>query len=605
LTSLSSPIGHEELGFDPDALREKYRREREKRLRPEGNKQYVYADEDHDAERFVRDPWTTAAEREAITEDVEVCIIGAGLGGIQAAVALRDVGVDSIRIIDKAGDFGGVWYWNRFPGAQCDVDSYIYLPFLERMHYIPKDKYSYAREIREHCQVIARRFELVERAAFNTSVIDVRWSEAQRWVTTTDRGDQITSRFLVVCPGGLQQPKLPGIPGIGRFRGNSFHASRWDYEYTGGSEDAPMTNLADKRVGVIGTGTTALQCVPRLGADARQLYVFQRTPSAVSARNNKKTDFGWAAGLKPGWQRERQRNFVAATSGLNPEVDLVDDGWTHLTKYLTFTGESTTVPDSADPYEVAEIEDLRVMEGIRRRIEGAVANKEVAESLKPYYRFFCKRPGFHDEYLSTFNKASVTLVDTHGRGPDEITPDGVVVDGVSYEVDCLVFCTGFDTGNGYLHGKGFDITGRDGRKLTEYWSDGMKTFQGIHVRGFPNCFLMGSTQTSISLNYSYCLLEQAEHIAYTIGQCRARNMHAVETTDWAESEWVEMIHAGWTSDRKRFALECTPSFFNNEGRPLDPNGHIFNYVSARPLAFFDSLAAWREEGELRGLQLIQ
>jgi cation diffusion facilitator CzcD-associated flavoprotein CzcO len=602
MTSEAQP----EISFDE--LRERYQNERQKRLRAEGNGQYFYPGESRlDAERFLADPWADPRDydRAPVTENVEVTLIGAGLGGLQVAVAMRDLGVDSMRILDKAGDFGGVWYWNRYPGVQCDVDAYIYLPLLERTGYVPTHKYASGNEIRAYVQRLAEQFDLYKDALFKTSVTGARWlDEEDAWLISTDRGDQIHSRFLVVCPGGLQQPKLPGIPGIESFEGRAFHASRWDYTYTGGAEGGEMTPLADKSVGVIGTGTTALQCVPRLGASARQLYVFQRTPTTVYWRGQQPTDPEWAASLSPGWQLERQRNFVAATSGRLPPVDLVDDGWTHLARNMSFTSFAEN-PHAAseDPFTLAEKEDFRVMEMVRKRIEEAVGDPELAEHLKPYYRLFCKRPGFNDEYLPTFLRPNVTLVDTNGRGPDKISEHAVHFDGVSYEVDCLVFCTGYDTGNGYLHGKGFDLTGRNGVRLSEYWQNGMRTFQGVLSRGFPNCMFMGSTQTSISLNYSHCLFEQAQHVAYLIQEGRARGARVIEPSEEAEDDWVEQIHAGWTPDRKRFALECTPSFFNNEGKPLDPNGHIYNYAGADPLSFFESLEAWRNEGNLEGLEL--
>lgn len=594
-----------DVDFDPDALREKYRQERAKRLRQEGNKQYRYLEPKSGSAQLLQDPWAKEEDtREGVKETVEVAVIGAGLGGIQAAVVLRKAGVESLRIIDKAGDFGGVWYWNRYPGAQCDVESYIYLPFLEEMGYIPKERYSHAPEIREHCQAIGKKFDLYKDAYFRTAVQELRWDDAKsEWIVSTDHGDEIRARYLVVCPGGLQQPKLPGIPGIERFAGRAFHASRWDYEFSGGGEEGGLTGLADKRVGVIGTGATALQLVPRLGAAAQQLYVFQRTPTSVSARNNRPTDPEWAQSLQPGWQRERQENFIAATSGAHPDVDLVDDSWTETTKWLTFTGEQTGGQQTDEDDVEAELHDMEVMERIRRRVDSIVSDPAVAESLKPYYRFFCKRPGFHDQYLPTFNRPNVTLVDTQGRGPDEVTETSVIVDGVEYEVDLLVFCTGFDTGNGYLHGKGFDIVGRDGRSLKESWAKGMRTYHGFYSRGFPNLFLMGSTQTSITLNYSHCLLEQAEHIAYVISQARERGATVVETSESAEEEWVARVHAGWTPSRRQFATECTPSFFNNEGKPLDPNGHIYNYLAAGALEFFGMLSSWREDGELSGLEL--
>src|SRR5947209_173705 len=211
------------LGFDPDALREKYRRERDRRLRPDANDQYVevkgdfshYIDAPHVAPGFTRPP---------LTDQVDVLIIGGGFGGLMAGAHLRKAGVDSIRIIEKGGDFGGTWYWNRYPGAQCDIEAYIYLPLLEETGYIPKEKYSHAPEILAHARRIGEHFDLYRDACFQTQIAAVTWLEDEAlWLVTTNRDDQIRARYVVMSNGPLNRPKLPGIPAIERFKGHSFH----------------------------------------------------------------------------------------------------------------------------------------------------------------------------------------------------------------------------------------------------------------------------------------------------------------------------------------------------------------------------------------------
>jgi cyclohexanone monooxygenase len=286
------------LGFDPDALREKYRTERDKRLREEGNDQYVEVTGEF--AHFVEDPYVERTEQEPLTDLVQVLIIGGGFGGLLAGARFREAGIDDIRIVEAGGDFGGTWYWNRYPGAQCDIESYCYLPLLEELGYMPKEKYSYAPEIYEHSQRIAQHFKLYDAACFQTSVTELRWDEdAANWIASTDRGDRMRARFVVMATGPLNRPKLPAIPGIEGFEGHTFHTSRWDYEYTGGNHSGGLTKLTDKRVAVIGTGATAIQAVPYVGEYARQLYVFQRTPSSVDLRGNKPTDFTWAESLSP------------------------------------------------------------------------------------------------------------------------------------------------------------------------------------------------------------------------------------------------------------------------------------------------------------------
>ena len=426
----------ETLGFDPDALREKYRAERDKRLRADGNQQYqeiagAFA-------RYLDDPYVEPGfTRARLTDEVDVVVIGGGFGGMLAGARLRQAGVKEIRIIEKGGDFGGTWYWNRYPGAACDVESYIYLPLLEEIGYVPVEKYSRAPEILRHSRAIGEHFDLYANACFQTEVTAMRWDEAQsRWIVSTNRGDAMRARFVIMANGPLHRPKLPGIPGVETFRGHSFHTSRWDYAYTGGDSSGGLTGLAGKRVGIIGTGATAVQCVPHLAAAAKQLFVFQRTPSSIDVRANRPTDPAWAASLEPGWQQRRMDNFNVLVSGGFQEEDLVNDGWTDIIRNLLILARK---PENAggvgDGAAILELADFQKMEQIRARVESIVGDPAVAEALKPYYRQFCKRPCFHDEYLDAFNRPNTTLVDTGGRGVERITEHAVWANGQAYEID--------------------------------------------------------------------------------------------------------------------------------------------------------------------------
>src|SRR5581483_7567552 len=401
----------ESLPFDPEALREKYRAERDRRLRADGNDQYIEVSGDF--ARFVEDPYVEPGfTREPLTDDVDVVVVGGGFGGLLAGARLREAGVEDLRLIEKGGDVGGTWYWNRYPGAACDVESYIYLPLLEEIGYMPVEKYSRAPEILAHSQAIARKFDLYRNACLQTEVTEMRWDEdARRWVVFTNRGDRMRARFVVMSNGPLHRAKLPGIPGIETFRGHAFHTSRWDYAYTGGDSNGGLTGLRDKVVGIIGTGATAVQCVPHLGAAARHLYVFQRTPSSIDVRANRPTDPEWAKSLEPGWQQRRMDNFNILVSGGFQDEDLVGDGWTDIIRKLLIRVREDDAPDvSPDGLaKTMEMADFEKMEEIRARVEAIVKDPDTAEALKPYYRQFCKRPCFHDEYLDTFNRPNVTL----------------------------------------------------------------------------------------------------------------------------------------------------------------------------------------------------
>ncbi len=599
--------------FDPEQLREKYRQERDKRLRADGNQQYI--EMAGEFAQFIEDPYVEPGfTRAPLTDEVDVVVIGGGFGGLLTGARLREAGVEDIRMIEKGGDFGGTWYWNRYPGAACDVESYVYLPLLEEIGYIPKEKYSRAPEILAHSRAIGEKFDLYRNACFQTEVTELRWNQdALRWIISTNRGDRMRARFVCMSNGPLHRAKLPGIPGIETFKGHAFHTSRWDYAYTGGTSEGDLTGLADKRVGIIGTGATAVQCVPHVGAAAKELYVFQRTPSSIDVRANRPTDPEWAASLQPGWQQQRMDNFNILVSGGFQAEDLVSDGWTDIIRKLLVRFQEEGAPADLSPDGLArtmEMADFEKMEEIRARVDTIVNDPNTAEALKPYYRQFCKRPCFHDEYLDTFNRPNVTLVDTKGRGVERITEHGVVVDGREYELDCLIYATGFEVGTDYTRRSGYEVHGRDGLTLTEKWSDGIRTLHGLHSRGFPNCFIISNAQSGFTVNFPHMLNEQAKHIGYIINHALNHEVRALEVSDEAEEAWVQTI-IGLARQNAAYLESCTPGYYNNEGKPFEETGTSGTFFGrlqngpygGGPIAFVKILEDWRAENALQGLDL--
>ena len=590
------------IDIDPDVLRRKYAEERAKRLRSDGIGQF--REPVGPLAHFLPHPQETGDDpvrRNPITKTVEVFIIGCGFGGLLAAGRLHEAGITDIWMTDTAGDFGGAWYWNRYPGAQCDIESYIYMPMLEETGYMPTLKYAYQPEIFAHAQRLGRRFDLYDKVSFRTQTTEARWDDdAAQWVVRTDRGDTFRSQFVIMSTGLLNRPKLPAIPGIEDFRGKAFHTSRWDYSYTGGSTSGSLDRLRDKRVGLIGTGATGIQCVPALGLDAEQLYVFQRTPSSVAERGQRPTDSEWASKLQPGWQQERNHNLACILSGVPVEVDLINDGWTELFKIL---GQQQTGHGSDDltPEQIADMQeraDFTYMEKLRQRVAATVENPATAEALKAWYGQWCKRPVFNDAYLDTFNRPNVELVDTAGKGVERITEDSVVVGGIEYPVDCLIFASGFEVGTTYTRRSACEMYGRDGQALSDAWKDGMRTYQGVLSHGFPNLMHIGFVQSGFSPNYTYVTDNQARHIAYLLSEVRALGARSVEASAESEQRWVDIVTA--PSPMTKYQAACTPGYYNGEGQ-VDDQAFLETFYPDGCLEFLEVLDKWRADGRLEGL----
>jgi cation diffusion facilitator CzcD-associated flavoprotein CzcO len=588
--------------IDKAALQKKYDEERDKRLRADGNDQYIQIKDKFG--HYLTDPYIPLTERDPLTDHVTFAFVGGGFAGLVTGARVMEAGVKDVRIIEKGGDFGGTWYWNRYPGAQCDTASMIYMPLLEETGHMPTEKYAHAPEILEQCQRIGKQFGLYENALFHTEVEDISWNEERgHWLIKTNRGDAFTAQYIGLGTGPLHVPKLPGLEGIEDFKGHAFHTSRWDYEYTGGDpKGALMEKLADKRVAIIGTGATAVQAVPHLAKACDALYVFQRTPSSVDVRANKPIDPDWFDEIATeGWQQRWLENFTANQTGGDISEDLVQDGWTDLSRRIREKIQELPADQRspADMLAAFEDSDNEKMEEIRNRIDSIVGDTKTAQDLKAWYRQLCKRPCFHDEYLQSFNTPGTQLVDTNGKGVEKITETGVVVAGTEYPVDCIIYASGFEVGTALERRAGFDLRGRDGLKLSDYWSDGMRTKHGIHVHGFPNAFFVQPTQgANLISNIPHNLTESGLTIARIIARAKDTHTDRVEVTKEAEEAWLQLLMT--SAGRMTGGLDCTPGYYNNEGQP-EASGWIGAGYPEGASAYFKYIEKWRETGEFEGL----
>ena len=524
-----------------DQIKDKFREERDLRLdyRPPGTDQFT-SEFSGDLAKYAVDPYAKdVPSREPISDEVEVLFIGGGFSALLTSARLREGGIESIRIVERGSDVGGTWYWNRYPGAACDVVSYDYLPLLDELDYVPVNHYSRGPEIFSHCQAIAHKYNLYDLAVFNTTVTETRWEKSdQLWHVKTDQGDVMRAQFVICANGTLAKPKLSAIAGMEDFAGHSFHTSRWDYDYTGQN----LEHLKDKVVGIIGTGASAVQIVPELAKVAKKVFVFQRTPSSIDVRDDWPTDPNWARKLKPGWQNKRRSKVLAAVEN---------------------SLEKRAAKGASSPKEKLKKQEnanIDYMMRIHKRIDEIVDDPGTADSLKPWYMFMCKRPCFHNEYLPSFNLPNVHLVDTHGQGITKISPKGPVFEGKEYELDLLIYATGFEVQQTGIYN---DIVGADGVDLQDKYADGIRTLLGIHTAGFPNLFIMGGYQASFQFNLTEMLQTQGDHIAACIDYVLANDYHTLDVCDEAEEWWVQKVieHRGKTSRSE----ECTPGYYNFEG----------------------------------------
>ncbi|RPB22635.1 FAD/NAD(P)-binding domain-containing protein [Terfezia boudieri ATCC MYA-4762] len=623
-------------------ITEKYQKERAKRLRPEGNSQFVELTTVSKLANSGNDPWlqidTENGNRIGNTNSTPKCckylIIGAGFGGLLFAVRLLQAGIkiEDLWIVDSAGGYGGTWYWNRYPGLMCDVESYIYMPLLEEMEYMPKHKYAYGPELREYAEKIAAKWKLRKNTLFRTETRTMTWDENEKeWVVELSRQYaskskpqfNVRSQYVFLTSGVLNVPKMPRIAGLENFQGHSFHASRWDYAYTGGSPTDPSLNhLRDKKVGIIGTGATAVQVIPELAKWAKELYVFQRTPTTVDSRGQHATDPDWwnkKVANKQGWQKERVDNFSAHMSKVTPlpPVNLVDDQWTEGCFHALIGTPGFLTPETI-PAHIASLHalDLPHQERIRSRVEEIVKDKATAEKLKPWYYSWCKRPCFHDEYLPAFNLPNVKLIDTDGKGVERVTENGVVVQEQQIELDLLIFSTGYRAPSDGSPGSraGISITGRT-QTMEEKWVEGASTLHGVITRGFPNLFLTGPYQTGAAANWTAVLDQLAIHTSYIISEAEAKvtkkrrkGKVTIEPTVEGEEGWSMQIMS--RAGSLAAAAGCTPGYINREG-DADRVSTMEEQMKAAKSAtwghgildYTSVLEGWRTQGGLEGLEV--
>ena len=507
-----------------------------------------------DFSRYLEDVYSAdPVERESLDDECEILVVGAGFAGLLLWYKLRQAGFNDVRFCEKGGDVGGTWYWNRYPGIACDVEAYSYLPLLEEMGYIPSMKFASGFEILEYCQKMAEEFGFYDHCLFHTTVEKTVWNESSgRWSVHTDRGDSMKARYVILANGILTTPKLARIKGMEKYQGDSFHTSRWNYH----------VDLEGKRVGIIGTGATAVQAVPELAKIVGELHVFQRTPSSVDVRDQRETTQEerqtWAD--EPGWAKARRARF-AKISGGRTAIKANDD---YLAGKVPDFKERKQHSEKLSPEEMIQKNlesNFRIMEQIRGRVDAIVEDPETAASLKPYYPYGCKRPTFHDEYLPAFNRPNVTLVDTAPLGVREITEHGIVHDGVEYPLDVLIYATGFQ----WMATSTFNmIEGRDGQTLNGKWqSEGTKTFLGIHSHGFPNLFVVSGPQGGGgSFNFTNAIEEHGDYIVWMLSTMRAQGVKIVDVRKEPEDRYAAHCR---NADINSAPLRDCISYYNGEG----------------------------------------
>ncbi|KAL3483403.1 hypothetical protein BJX62DRAFT_231004 [Aspergillus germanicus] len=609
-------------------IERRYEQERENQLQHRGRTPYVDLLSSDRFTNFTSDPWTTDATQTAATTTAllsqtrtPVLIIGAGFGGLLFAIRLIQSGTytaEDIILADTAGGFGGTWYWNRYPGIMCDVESFIYMPLLEETGYMPSMKYVSGDELRRYAEIIAGKWGLVGRGLFRTTVRELRWDEevGKRWTVLAERGNStdgvscitLEADIVMLASGPFSGPSAPEFANLERYQGDIFHTSRWNYDITGGSAENPeMQKLKDKTVGIIGTGASSIQVVPQLAAWAKELIVFQRTPSSVDWRNNYPIDAeSWKeVSAEAGWQRRRMENFNSFTSNEDPlpTEDLVGDAWTTMPSFSVLIGGPGNLGD--EYLANIRVRDHARQARIRDRVSQVVSNRETAELLQPWYRGWCKRPCFHDDYLAAFNKPNIKLVDLRNTEISGFTKKGIMVgEETEYPLDLIVLGTGltfFGAASPAEKAK-VNILGRGGKSMQEKWATGLATLHGVVSRDFPNLFYPGPHQIGVCANQMYVLDQLSTHAAYIISTAMRR------ATAGPKERWAGEIIA--RAGAMAGVANCTPGYYNNDGE-IDKPRSMEELLNAARLAnwgdgiadFIRILEEWRSSDELDGLEV--
>ncbi|KAL8413401.1 hypothetical protein RB594_004870 [Gaeumannomyces avenae] len=623
---------------------ERYEAERNKRAGVANFKQRASTRTESLAD-LSRDPWVDydalARQPAALKDgdDTQVVILGAGHAGLIFAAELIRAGFspDRLVVVDEAGGVGGTWYWNRYPGLTCDVEGYTYLPLLEETEFVPKHRYARGEEIRENAERIVKKFGV--RTMLCTTLLSADWDEGlRRWVLRFRRdlgpshadlnGEFVVhAQYFLPQPGPLHVPSAPALPGLDEFRSNRkmFHTARWDYKYTGGTQENPeLAKLKDKVVGIIGTGATSVQVVPELAKYAKHLYVFQRTPSYVGPRDQiETTPELWAEVTAPGagWQKARMTNlnrFLSDDPTATEADNMLKDGWSRARGFGGLIGSTRAyAADLSTPEAVAaNVQDmvrrgLPEDERLRAHVREVVEDAATADKLTAWYAGWCKRPTFHQWYLQCFNRPNVTLVDTDGQGVEAYTAGGVVACGKEYKLDALVLATGFEqvAGRG-LESVGAPIRGRGGRSLLQTLTD-EGVYAGTATVGFPNMFVASALGGAASANTSsvYTMSARlAAHVLRTAEKTVAEREPGadlgrlvVEVDGEALQNWNELLRPkqGWFAG---FGA-CPPTYFTLYNDPKQEPANQRGSASPWPFGpvdFENKLDSYISEGNLKG-----
>jgi cyclohexanone monooxygenase len=504
--------------------------------------------------KYLEDVYSTdPVPRDSLKDECEILVIGAGFAGLLLWHKLRQEGFHDVRFCEKGGDVGGTWYWNRYPGIACDVESYSYLPLLEEMEHFPTMKFASGFEILEYCQKLAEKFDFYDHCLFHTTVEKTEWDEESgRWTVFTDRGDAMKARYVILANGILTSPKLARIDGMETFKGDAFHTSRWNYN----------VELQGKRVGIIGTGATAVQAIPELAKVVGDLFVFQRTPSSIDVRDQRATTPEEIENWKkePGWAKKRRARFAKISSG-RTAIKANDDYLAGKVADFKERKQHERKLSSEELMQKQLDSNFRIMEQIRERVGTIVRDPKTASALKPYYPYACKRPTFHDEYLPTFNLPHVHLIDTAPRGVGKINERGVVHEGNEYPLDVLIYATGFE----WMATSTFNmVVGRKGRSLSEKWkSEGTKTFLGLHSNGFPNLFIVSGPQGGGgSFNFTDAIETHGDYILWMLKTMREKQLTVVDVKKEPEEAYAEHCR---DADIRTAPLRDCISYYNGHG----------------------------------------
>lgn len=473
--------------------------------------------------------------------DCDVVVVGAGFAGLYMLYRLRDAGF-STRVFEAGTGVGGTWYWNRYPGARCDVESMEYsYSFSEALQqeWEWTERYAGQPEILRYANHVAEKFDLRRDITFNTRVTGAVFDEDEnRWTVTTDTGESVSATFVVMATGCLSSTNLPEFEGRDSFLGETYHTGRWPHE---------GVDFTGQRVGIIGTGSSAIQAIPIIAAEAERLTVFQRTPNYSIPARNEPLDPGYVREIKAEYPQLRADN-LRMHAGFGSRVHhndapaRSDDAAAREANYatrwqrggFTFLGAYNDLLRSREANETAA-------EFVRQRIRDTVNDPEVAELLCPDNVIGCKRPCLDTGYFETYNRSNVELVDARERAIERITPDGVVAGGREFELDCLVFATGFDAMTGAV--LGIDIRGRGGNTLKEQWDAGPRTYLGLCTVGFPNLFLItGPGSPSVLTNMIVSIEQHVDWITNCLRDLRRGGRATIEATRQAQDDWVDHVN---------------------------------------------------------------